>query len=150
MALNRLTDSRDPIQPRPDVQQTSLSLDVMGRFVCNTWDEAVNNGGKPFDAVVIGAGMFGGYCAEKIFRIGSPKRRRVLVLEAGPFLVSGHVQNIPHIGLNVPPPMTPSQDNGAPRELVWGMPWRSNVDFVGQAYCVGGKSLYWGGWCPRL
>ncbi|MFL5285965.1 MAG: hypothetical protein ACJ8AW_34560 [Rhodopila sp.] len=22
--------------------------------------------------------------------------------------------------------------------------------WVGQAYCVGGKSLYWGGWCPRL
>jgi hypothetical protein len=21
---------------------------------------------------------------------------------------------------------------------------------VGQAYCFGGKSLYWGGWCPRL
>src|SRR5258708_19902506 len=30
------------------------------------------------------------------------------------------------------------------------MPWRSNVQFVGQPYCFGGKSLYWGGWCPRL
>jgi choline dehydrogenase-like flavoprotein len=28
--------------------------------------------------------------------------------------------------------------------------WRGNVDFVGQAYCIGGKSIYWGGWCPRL
>src|SRR5439155_20623794 len=37
-----------------------------------------------------------------------------------------------------------------PRGLVWGIPWRGNVDFIGQAYCVGGKSLYWGGWCPRL
>ena len=60
MPLNRLIDSGNPIQPPPDVQRTSLGLDVMGRFVCNTWDEAVNNGGKPFDAVVIGAGMFGG------------------------------------------------------------------------------------------
>src|SRR5262249_3561225 len=41
-------------------------------------------------------------------------------------------------------------DGGTARELVWGMLWRSNVAFVGQAYCVGGKSLYWGGWCPRL
>ena len=151
MPLNSLIDSGDPIQSRPDVQRTSLSLDVMGRFLCNTWDEAVNNGGKPFDAVVIGAGMFGGYCAEKIFRgIREPSNLRVLVLEAGPFLVSTHVQNLPQIGLNVPDPIFPSTDNGQPRELVWGMPWRSNVQFVGQPFCFGGKSLYWGGWCPRL
>jgi choline dehydrogenase-like flavoprotein len=149
MALRRLLESANQ-NDTVDIQRSTLSLDVVPRYVCSTWDEAVNNGGNPFDAVVIGAGMFGGYCAEKIFRIGSPKGRRVLVLDAGPFLVSSHIQNIPQIGLNVPPPMTPSDDNGAPRELVWGMPWRSNVDFVGQAYCVGGKSLYWGGWCPRL
>lgn len=150
MPLNRLVDSGSPIQPPPDVQRTSLSLDVMGRFVCNTWDEAMNNGGKPFDAVIIGAGMFGGYCAEKIFRFGAPRNLRVLVLEAGPFLVPTHVQNLPRIGLNVPNPIFPSADNGEARELVWGMPWRSNVQFVGQAYCFGGKSLYWGGWCPKL
>jgi choline dehydrogenase-like flavoprotein len=149
MPLNRLIDSGNPIQP-PDVQRTTFGLDVVGRFVCNTWDEAVNSGGKPFDAVVIGAGMFGGYCAEKIFRFGARRNLRVLVLEAGPFLVPTHVQNIPRIGLNVPNPILPSADNGQPRELVWGMPWRSNVQFVGQAYCFGGKSLYWGGWCPRL
>jgi GMC oxidoreductase len=150
MPLNRLDDSGNPILERPDVQQTSLSLDVLGRFVCNTWDEAVTSG--PFDAVVIGAGMFGGYCAEKIFRgVGAPSNLRVLVLEAGPFLVSTHVQNLPQpVGLNVPKPILPAPDNGQPRELVWGMPWRSNVQFVGQPYCFGGKSLYWGGWCPRL
>lgn len=36
------------------------------------------------------------------------------------------------------------------REQVWGLPWRGNVQFPGLAYCVGGKSVYWGGWCPRL
>lgn len=36
------------------------------------------------------------------------------------------------------------------RELVWGLPWRGNVEFPGLAYCLDGKSLYWGGWCPRL
>ena len=30
------------------------------------------------------------------------------------------------------------------------MPWRGDSQFVGQAYCVGGKSLFWGGWCPTL
>ena len=34
--------------------------------------------------------------------------------------------------------------------MVWGLPWRGNVEFPGLAYCLGGKSLYWGGWCPRL
>jgi hypothetical protein len=150
MPLNQLIDSGNPIQPPPDVQRTSLGLDVVSRFVCSTWDEAVNNGGKPFDAVVIGAGMFGGYCAEKIFRFGAAQNLRILVLEAGPFMVSTHVQNLPRLGLNVPSAILPSDDPGRARELVWGMPWRSNVQFVGQAYCFGGKSLYWGGWCPRL
>jgi choline dehydrogenase-like flavoprotein len=127
-----------------------MSLDVLGRFICNTWDEAIGNGGDPFDAVIIGGGMFGGYCADKIFRSEAGRPMRVLVLEAGPFLVCTHVQNLPSAGLDVPGWILPSTDNGLARDLVWGMPWRSNVEFVGQAYCLGGKSLYWGGWCPRL
>jgi hypothetical protein len=43
-----------------DVQQTAFSHDVLGRWVCSTWPEVSNNGGDPFDVVVIGAGMFGG------------------------------------------------------------------------------------------
>jgi choline dehydrogenase-like flavoprotein len=35
-------------------------------------------------------------------------------------------------------------------DLVWGLGWRGNTGFPGTAYCVGGKSIYWGGWCPRL
>src|SRR5258707_6458549 len=99
MPLNDLKDSGNPIQRRPDVQRTSLSLDVLGRFICNTWDEAVNNGGQPFDAVVIGGGMFGGYFAEKIFRneelFPNETRQNIcgLVLGAGPFFVSPHIQN---------------------------------------------------------
>ena len=30
------------------------------------------------------------------------------------------------------------------------MPWRGNVEFPGLAYRTGGKSIIWGGWCPRL
>ena len=41
MTLDRLDDSLQQL-PVPDVQRTTLSLDLMGRFVCNTWDEAVN------------------------------------------------------------------------------------------------------------
>jgi hypothetical protein len=150
MPLNRLIDSGQPIVPPPDVQRTTLGLDVLGRFVCDTWDEATAAGTRQFDAVVIGAGMFGGYCAEKIYRFGAANNLKILVLDAGPFLIPTHVQNLPDIGLNVPDPLFPANDPGIARDLVWGMAWRGNVPFIGQAYCIGGKSLYWGGWCPRL
>src|SRR5450631_4723426 len=150
MPLNRLFDSGQPITRPPDVQRTTLGVDVLSRFVCSTWDEATANSTRQFDAIVIGAGMFGGYCAEKIFRLGAASNLKILVLDAGPFLIPTHVQNLPNIGLNVPGEINPANDPGVARELVWGIPWRSNVKFIGQAYCVGGKSLYWGGWCPRL
>jgi len=150
MPLNRLIDSGQQIVPPPDVQHTTLGIDALGRFVCNTWEEATASGTRQFDAVVIGAGMFGGYCADKIFRFGQANGLKVLVLDAGAFLVSTHVQNLPNAGLNVPGQITPANDPHIARELVWGIPWRGNVDFIGQAYCIGGKSLYWGGWCPQL
>src|SRR6266436_759229 len=130
-----------------EVQETTFSIDVLGRYTCNTYDEAVSNGGFPFDAIVIGGGMYGAYIAEKIYRQGQGNLR-VLILEAGSFLVSEHVQNLSRIGLNAAGPIT--VDPGTARERVWGLPWRSNVGFPGLAYCVGGRSLYWGGWSPRL
>ena len=142
---------RPDLQDNPvAAQRTTLSFDVLGRFVCNTWDEATQNGGAPFDAIVIGSGMYGGYVADKLFRLGSAVLR-ILVLEAGPFLVPEHLQNLPNLGLFEPGVLNPRDDTGQARNFVWGMPWRSNdVPFVGQAYCVGGKSVFWGGWCPRL
>jgi choline dehydrogenase-like flavoprotein len=154
MALKQLHPG-DAFPPgEPDVQRTTFSLDVLGRFICNTWDEATLN--PDFDAVVIGSGMYGGYCAAKLFsESGLPGRTplRVLVLEAGPFLVHEHGQNIPDLGLTNPfrPTIdTFSAEAGKTRHLVWGLGWRGNTGFPGTAYCVGGKSLYWGGWCPRL
>jgi choline dehydrogenase-like flavoprotein len=133
-----------------EVQRTSLSLDAVGRYLCSTWDEAMGNGGAPFDVVVVGAGMYGGHLAARAWRLGAQRGLRVLVLEAGPFLVSQHVQNLPDMGFDVPAPLDPARDPGVPRALVWGLPWRGNVPFPGLAYCAGGKSLYWGGWCPQL
>lgn len=144
MALQQLVPSQSSV----DFQSTTFSIDALGRLICNTWDEATTNGGPPFDVVVIGSGMYGAYCATKINRL-SPNKR-VLVLEAGSFLIAEHVQNLPRIGLNVPGEIDPSTDPGTARQLVWGIPWRGNVDFPGLAYCVGGKSVYWGGWCPAL
>src|SRR5262249_4037160 len=74
---------------------------------------------------------------------------RILVLEAGPFVLDEHVQNLPVLGLDPPGPAT--SDPG-PRNEVWGLPWNSNVamGFPGLAYCLGGRSLFWGGWSPQL
>ena len=141
MSLKHLTEA----DHLTDVQETTFSYDVVGRYICNTWEEAVSNGGAPFDVIVLGAGMFGAYCATKVFRGGT---KRVLVLEAGGFLVSEHVQNMARLGLNVPAPVF--TDPGVARERVWGLPWRSNQASPGLAYCIGGRSLFWGGWAPRL
>lgn len=143
--VNRLVESSNPVE----VQETNFSIDVPGRYICNTWDEAVNNGGRPFDAIVIGAGMFGAYCAEKIYRKND---MRVLILDAGAFLVSEHVQNLARIGLNTAGAVKVSNNSEDPgtRERVWGNPWHSNTPFPGLAYCLGGRSLYWGGWSPQL
>jgi hypothetical protein len=137
-----------PGLPQVDVQLTAFSVDAVGRYVCSTWKEATLNGGPPFTVVVVGAGMYGAYCATKIVRLNPAAR--VLLLDAGRFLVSEHVQNLANIGLNVPSGIAPSDDPGVPRELVWGIPWRGNTEFPGLAYCTGGKSIFWGGWCPRL
>src|SRR6266567_9623356 len=91
--INRLQETSQSIA----VQDTTFAVDVMGRYICSTWDEAVANGGVAFDVVVIGAGMFGAYCAEKIYRHAN---LRVLVLDAGCLLVTEHVQNLARIGLN--------------------------------------------------
>lgn len=143
--INRLTETNQAVE----VQETAFAIDVLGRYICSTWDEATNNGGAAFDAVVIGSGMFGAYCAEKIYR---QSNLRVLVLDAGSFLVSEHVQNLTRIGLNSAGAVQVAANNQDPgtRERVWGNPWRSQVAFPGLAYCLGGRSLYWGGWSPRL
>ena len=141
-----------------EVQETSFAIDVLGRYICSTWDEATSNGGLPFDAIVIGAGMFGGYCAEKIYRLGP--NLRVLVLDAGSLLVTEHTQNLARIGLNAAGPkqgpigksvpVVLNADDPGTRERVWGIPMRSMTPISGLAYCLGGRSLYWGGWSPRL
>lgn len=154
MPLTQTTVTGSPFPTdQSDVQTTSFALDVLGRYICNTYSEALTN--TDFDVVVIGSGMYGAYCAAKMYRDSRAmggKPLRILVLEAGPFLVHEHVQNLPDLGLSNP---FREQDEAGlhrafQRSLVWGLGWRGNVRFPGTAYCVGGKSLYWGGWCPRL
>jgi len=135
-----------------DVQQTEFSHDALGRWVCSSWSDVSNNGGDPFDVVVIGAGMFGGYIADKLYRHAENIGLRVLVVDGGSFLLPTHVQNLPRLGLSGPQEQvvaSNAQDPG-PQKLVWGHPWHSNQAFPGLAYCFGGRSIFWGGWSPKL
>jgi hypothetical protein len=138
-------------------EQTAFSLDVLGRFVCNGLDEAmrsadrtVRNDARPFDVIVLGGGTFGAALAAHMFSADSTHRHRILVLEGGPFMLTEHLQDLPMIGLNVPGATSIAalraigQDR-QPREQVWGLAWHSSTAFPGLAYCVGGRSLYWGG-----
>lgn len=154
MPLNELVANPNPA--RDDVQQTDFGYDVVPRYVCNNWQEiaaAQGPGAYPFDAVVIGAGMFGGYCAEKLYRHGGSAALRILLLDAGAFLLQSHIQNLPQqLGGKVGGPnYNRSRDDASgTQNVVWGMPWISNIPFPGLAYNVGGRSLYWGGWSPAL
>ncbi|HYS39147.1 MAG TPA: family 16 glycoside hydrolase [Pseudonocardiaceae bacterium] len=153
--LPLLLASPDPAQ-RVAVQQTAFAYDVLGRYVCNDWAEIqaqLTDGGFGFDAVVVGAGMFGAYCAEKLYRESAPLGLRILVLDAGAFLFPGHIQNLPQrLGGSVGGPTYPRkrEDGSGAQNVVWGMPWISNEAFPGLAYNIGGRSLFWGGWSPRL
>jgi len=139
----------------PTAQYTDFSKDVLGRYICNGLDEALRSttgrpDAKPFDIVIVGGGSFGGALAQHLLYSDKLRLHRILVLEAGPFLLPEHSQNLPTLGLFPPGPTT--VDPGVPRAEVWGLPWRTDVPigFPGLAYCIGGRSLFWGGWSPEL
>lgn len=148
----------------PTSQKTDFTHDTLGRYICNGLDEALRSSdpnalrldgspqsdARPFDIIVIGGGSFGPVAAAHLFAQDKTHSHRILVLEAGSFLLTEHVQNLPMLGLHPPGPI--GFDPGVPRAEVWGLPWVSNDQpgFPGLAYCVGGRSLYFGGWSPQL
>jgi choline dehydrogenase-like flavoprotein len=148
MRINEFLDKQ--LEDKQFVQDTTFSIDPIGNRICTSWKNVdTANKNQPFDVVIIGAGMFGGYCAEKLFRRDARKKLRILVLEAGPFFLPTHINNLP-LG-------------GMPQD-VWARPWTGKPPFViddpdnpnyynnkkGMAFCVGGRSLFWAGWAPKL
>lgn len=106
--------------------------------------------------IVIGGGTFGSAIAEHLWfrQKQTGGGLRTLVIEAGLFTVPEHVQNTGIQGFvdpvtaffvneNAPQPEPPVNE-------VWGIPWKSSTAFKGLAYAIGGRSVYWGGWSPRL
>jgi choline dehydrogenase-like flavoprotein len=157
-------------------QNTDFSRDILGRYVCNGLDEAKNStikaaipnvrGPRPdareFDVIVIGGGSFGAVVAQHLFFRDKAHRHRILVLEGGPFVLPEHVQNLPMLGLGVAEKIHLAtlqawQQQGRfdlirqwSKDNVWGLAWHSPEKFPGLAYCLGGRSLFFGGWSPQL
>ena len=124
-------------------QETLFTLDNMGRFLCNTLQEALDStamqvAGKQrnFDTIVIGGGTFGAAIASTLLFADTTHSRRILVLEAGPFVLPEHFQNMPYQG-------------GTPD---FRRPWDSHpaLAYPGLLFAVGGRSLAWGGWSPEM
>jgi Domain of Unknown Function (DUF1080)/GMC oxidoreductase len=126
-------------------ETTSFTLDNMGRYLCNSLQEAIDSAGqtvgdqrRDFDVIVAGAGSFGSVIANGLFMKDASHSRRILVLESGPFVLPEHVQNLPWMG-------------GDPG---YGVPWvtrpGSDLGYAGLLYGIGGRSLTWGGWSPEL
>jgi 3-keto-disaccharide hydrolase/GMC oxidoreductase len=124
-------------------ESTTFTLDNMGRFSCNTLQEALDSAAqtvagrkRDFDVIVIGGGTFGSVVAEHLLVTDNTRSRRILVLEAGPFVLPEHFQNMPFMG-------------GAPDMRV---PWVNHpaLNYAGLIFAIGGRSLTWGGWSPEL
>jgi len=140
--INRLTETAQST----DVQYTSFTLDNMGRYLCNTLQEALDSSNiviadqkRDFDVIVIGGGSFGCAIAEALFVRDRTRSRRILILEQGPFVLPEHWQNLPFMG-------------GTPN---YTKPWvndpnlNSALQYPGLLYAIGGRSIAWGGWAPE-
>src|SRR5262249_32340150 len=96
---------RGTMAPLLTSEPTSFTLDNQGRFLCNTLQEALDSASqdvagrrRDFDVIVIGGGAFGSVIAEHLFINDTTRSRRILVLEAGPYVLPEHVQNMPFLG----------------------------------------------------
>jgi len=87
-------------------QLTDFSIDILGRYMCNGLDEALHsidknaqrpdgspqNDARPFNAIVIGGGSFGGVLAQHLLYSDKTNSHRILVLEAGRHALPEHFQ----------------------------------------------------------
>src|SRR6266536_6010595 len=123
-------------------EYTTFTRDVAGRYVCNTFDEALvttdanaraaaglpaRGDLRPFDFIIIGGGTFGAALAEHLWFRSTNRSERILVLDGGPFLLPEHVQNLPVIGLNA----GGARMDHLPQNEVWGLAWNAAIPFPG-------------------
>lgn len=98
-----------------------------------------------YDVIVIGSGVGGGIVADQLADLGAD----VLVLEAGSLLFQTHIANLPR-----------QHQVGKFDKHLWGLFDEYKVInyanapgsnyFGGQAFNLGGRSVFWGGFIPRM
>lgn len=98
-----------------------------------------------FDVIIVGSGVGGGILADQCSDLGL----NVLVLEAGSYLFPTHVANLPR-----------QHQVGRFSKHVWGLYDEFKVNNYtntpasnfngGQAFNLGGRSIFWGGLIPRM
>src|SRR4051794_41774301 len=92
----------------PTAQYTDFSRDILGRYVCNGFDEAMQStqgaGARPFDIIIVGGGSFAAALAQHILYRDAFRNHRVLMLEAGPVAFPPHLQNPPPPAVVLPRP----------------------------------------------
>src|SRR6266511_970066 len=117
-------------------ERTTFTLDVLGRYTANTWQEVIDSQNqaldphaRPFDVFIIGGGTFGPALASRLFSNDHTRVRRILLIEAGSLALPEHVQSV-----------------------LWNSdcPLRLDRCFPGLAYLLGGRSVFWGGWSPHF
>lgn len=120
-------EARGPLPDRSRLQKQYFEVDMAG-FVP--------------EVIVIGSGMAGGTLAERLSDMGV----KTLVLEAGGLLFPTHTANLPR-----------RQKIGEFDKHLWqlwpdfrALPFNQNNYNGGQAFNLGGKSVFWGGFIPRL
>ncbi|MEC4814386.1 MAG: GMC oxidoreductase [Scytonema sp. PMC 1069.18] len=129
-----------PVSPVIELGQTQVKLFDISR--------PIPTDREPYDVIVIGSGMAGGVLADQLADSGLD----TLVLEAGGVPLETHIANLPR-------PHFP----GEFRKHVWERWYQYQVinydqptdgsenDYFGaQAFNLGGRSVFWGGFIPRM
>ncbi|MDP8931640.1 MAG: DUF1080 domain-containing protein [Actinomycetota bacterium] len=74
--------------------------------------------------------------AARLFSRDRYHSHRILLIEAGAIALPEHVQNLPALETTEP----------------WRLPWNADpsLGFPGLFFCLGGRSVIWGGWSPHF
>lgn len=104
-----------------------------------------------WDIVVVGTGFGGGTLTAELAtrHLAGLTSRKALTLEAGSMLFPTHVGNLP--------PVRHGKKNNDIKTSMWSTLYTlgsrpvTNPDWEGrEVFALGGRSLYWGGLCPRV
>ncbi|MCB0225758.1 MAG: GMC family oxidoreductase [Anaerolineae bacterium] len=99
-----------------------------------------------YDVIVIGSGIGGGVVAEQAADLGLS----VLILELGSYLFPTHVGDLPRqhqIAKTVDKHIWSLWDDFKVTNYVNGP---GSQYYGGQGFCLGGRSVFWGGFIPRM